>query len=123
MTRPRASLCLSLSLTSSWNPVLNLAATWIQIQEDLQKSLMGEEVNLIKIHLPELELCTPERKKDREQTITFKNVKYSQADNWLLNVPFEDRSRENYFRSQFEIFKLDMKNHVLTAGLLKFQTE
>lgn len=84
---------------------------------------MGEEVNLIKIHLPELELCTPERKKDREQTITFKNVKYSQADNWLLNVPFEDRSRENYFRLQFEIFKLDMKNHVLTAGLLKFQTE
>lgn len=36
--------------------------------------------------------------KDNEQIITFKNVKYSHADNWLFNVSFEDRTRDNYFR-------------------------
>lgn len=30
--------------------------------------------------------------KDKEQIITLKNVKYSPADNWLVNVPFEDRA-------------------------------
>lgn len=36
--------------------------------------------------------------KDREQIITFKNVKYSHADNWLVNVSLEDRLKDNYFR-------------------------
>lgn len=47
----------------------------------------------------------------------------SHADNWLGNVPLEERRRGNYCRLQFVIFRFDMKGHVLTVGLLKFENE
>lgn len=63
------------------------------------------------------------REENREQRITFKNVKYSPADNWLVNVSFEDRPRDNYFRFQLVTFRLGMKDHALRVGLLNFQNE
>lgn len=61
--------------------------------------------------------------KDRKRRIIFKNVKYSHADNCLVNVLFEDRPRENDCTLRFVIFRLDTKDHVLTAGLFKFDNE
>lgn len=68
------------------------------MKEALQKLLMGGGGKPYEDQFSRTGNVYTREEKDREQIITFKNVKYSHIDNWLVNVSLEDRPRDNYFR-------------------------